>query len=310
MKSPIAYRAFVFVILLTATGCHEAFSPKGPFQQRLVAYSVLSTQTDTQYVRLDLSFNPDGFDPNTVTDKVVDTTAQVVVTAGNQTFSFHDTLLTSDRQAPLPSPVHAFVNSSFRPQPGTSYVLTVVSTHGTISASTTMPATGTLAVRDQSKLLYPGSFPNQNIEVDGILGRTAKGFLVRFIVEFSPESDTSIRAEQPIPLSYDQGSSGSPVPVFPQLQRATSFQFAESYPVANFIQTLAEITSQYKSKIILRRAKFYLVQTDESLYDYYNIVNGFEDKYSIRTDQPDYTNIQKGLGVFGSFSVDSLIIHF
>jgi hypothetical protein len=56
-----------------------------------------------------------------------------------------------------------------------------------------------------------------------------------------------------------------------------------------------------------QQAVFYLVQFDTPLWNYYKLANAFQDAYSVRTDQPDYTNLKNGIGVFGSMAVDSLV---
>lgn len=286
--------------LLIAAGCNEPFSPKGPFQQRLVAYSVLSPTSNVQYVRLYLNYNPPGYDPYAVTTEPSDTNAQVTISDGGRSFPFHDTLL-----APT---LRAFVNSSFRPQPGIQYTLTAISQYGSIDATSTVPASGTISIPDQSVLLYPTSFTNQNIDVHVGLATQTRGFLVQFIIVFTLESDSTFTGQAQIPLSYGQDSTGASTPEYPQLQRMVDQNPIFSFTVSNYLNTLAALTSQYNARIIVKQAHFYLVQVDENAYDYYNVVNGFRDPYSIRTDQPDFSNIQNGLGVFGSFNIDSLVI--
>ncbi|MEX1276339.1 MAG: hypothetical protein WEE20_10425 [Bacteroidota bacterium] len=41
-------------------------------------------------------------------------------------------------------------------------------------------------------------------------------------------------------------------------------------------------------------------------HNYYNVVNGFRDPLSIRTDQPGYSNINGGQGLFAAYAVDSV----
>ncbi len=297
------YRAYRFLILVTAvivTACNEPFSPKGPFEQRFVAYAILDAGNNRQYVRLSMSYNPPDYNPNNIPDNLYDSTAQVTIASSTRSFVFHDTLLG-------PS-LHAFVSDSFSPVPGTSYALTATSPRGTIGANTTVPGHGVLGIPDQSALLYPGTFANGNIGIQGQLGTGTKGFFIRFILVYSLTSDTSFRGRIEIPTSFDQNSAGVSTPVYPQLQRNTETTPVVDFPVSTYLQVVANLTSQYTTRILLRQAKFYLVQVDEGLYNYYNIVNGFQDKYSIRTDQPDYTNIQNGYGVFGSFVVDSISV--
>jgi len=300
MKLCRNYIVVLFSAVLFAVGCNEPFSPKGPFEQKLVAYSVLSTQSDTQFVRLYLNYNPPGFDPYAVPTEVADTGARVTISSSSQNFAFYDTLLSPT--------LHAFVNPSFLPQRGTAYVLTATSIHGAITANTTMPSHGLLDVPNRSPLIFPSSSASGTIDVDVTLAPEARGFLVRFILYYGLASDSTFLGESEIPASYAEDASGVLMPVFPQLQRAVDPRPVVSFPESNYLQILTDLTDQHQTKIELKTAKFYLIQVDESLYNYYNIVNGFRDKYSIRTDQPDFTNIQNGLGVFGSFSTDSLVI--
>jgi hypothetical protein len=302
LKHFIPHTFVLLVLLLASFGCNQPFSPKGPFVQRMVTYSVLNAQSDTQYVRMYLNYNPPGYDPNAFPSEQDDTSAQVVISTASQNFVFHDTLLG-------PS-LHAFVSQSFRPQPGKQYVLTIASRFGKVSSTTTVPGHGALSVPDQSTLLFPDQFPNENIDVVATLGSGTRGYLVRFVFVYSLGNDTTVRNQSEIPLSYKQDSGGQMTPEYPQLQRMVDPMSTVSFPVANYSETIAQLTAQYGTRIIPKQEKFYLVQVDDNAYNYYNIVNGFRDALSIRTDQPDYTNIQNGLGVFGSFNVDSLIIHF
>jgi hypothetical protein len=62
-----------------------------------------------------------------------------------------------------------------------------------------------------------------------------------------------------------------------------------------------------ESRYLFTQALFYVVQFDVALWNYYSVANMFRDKLSVRTDEPDYTNINNGTGVFGSTTVDSLV---
>ena len=75
------------------------------------------------------------------------------------------------------------------------------------------------------------------------------------------------------------------------------------HTILAYAYTLRKIIADY-GDVYFRQANCYLVQTDQALYVYYNVANGFRDAFSIRMDQPDYSNIEGGLGVFGSYNVD------
>ncbi len=66
-----------------------------------------------------------------------------------------------------------------------------------------------------------------------------------------------------------------------------------------------QIERPYGSSFRLTTATFVLTQVDQNLFNYYNTVNGYQDLYTIRLDQPDFTNINRGVGVFGAMFDDS-----
>ncbi len=286
--------------LVVIAGCNEPFSPKGPFGQKLVVYSVLSPASDTQFVRLYLNYDPPANDPYAVPAERSDTNAQVTISTAAQVFTFHDTLL-------APS-LRAFVHSSFRPHPGATYILTATSQYGTITATTKMPAAGVIWIPDESTLLFPTSFPLENIGVHVTLASQTRGFLLRFILAFRLQNDSTFRGQAEIPLYYVQDATGTSYPQYPQMQRAVDPHPIVLYPVAAYSTFLSKLGERFKTRVLPEQARFYLVQVDENAYTYYSVVNGFRDDFSIRTDQPDFSNVQNGLGMFGSFNTDSLVI--
>ena len=81
---------------------------------------------------------------------------------------------------------------------------------------------------------------------------------------------------------------------------------SEFYTFRNiaYRKTLESI-SDHNSDVRFRRLVFYVIQFDEPLYNYFSTANEYGDKHSVRTDLRDYSNIQGGIGVFGSITVDS-----
>ena len=52
-------------------------------------------------------------------------------------------------------------------------------------------------------------------------------------------------------------------------------------------------------------AVFTLMIFDENISNYYSTTNGFLDDFTIRIDEKDYSNIQGGLGIFGTYRTQS-----
>ncbi len=304
---PTLLRFALLAGTLLSLACNESFSPRGPYEQRWVVFSILTTQSDTQFVRVYSNFNPPEDNPLAAATEDPDTAAVVTISNGAQSMTLHDTLLLPSPGTGLTAPVHAFVTTLFRPKPAGTYTLTVTtSSQVTASAQTTVPAAEIMDVPERYKLYQPGAFMNESIDVVDLLAPQSKGYLFRFLVEFGLRSDSTFRAEVEVPLSFNPGSGGTAVPVYQPLQRVTYTSGGASYPVPVYVQVLTNILNKYGTDVVFKRARFYCIQVDPNLYNYYNIANGFQDAYSTRTDQPDFTNIRNGLGVFGSFNVDSI----
>jgi hypothetical protein len=61
------------------------------------------------------------------------------------------------------------------------------------------------------------------------------------------------------------------------------------------------------SKLTFKRIVFRILQMEENWRDYYSIVRLAQDTRTTRFEQPDFTNLSRGYGVFGGCTVDSLV---
>jgi len=145
------------------------------------------------------------------------------------------------------------------------------------------------------------------------LAPQAKAFMVRLLVEYqadTPQGRKTERLEIPASSTATGGSHGPCNFIYPRMvKRITSpAQKLESdhfvFPGCVYRALLEQIL-RTETNVRFERVVFYLIQFDEPLYNYYKLVRGFQDPATIRLDEPDFTNIQGGLGIFGSTSIDS-----
>jgi hypothetical protein len=77
---------------------------------------------------------------------------------------------------------------------------------------------------------------------------------------------------------------------------------------STYVATLNKIVTKYgATKLIFRTLVFRLLQLEENWYKYYSTVRQFQDPFSIRLDEPDFTNLSRGYGLLGGATMDSLI---
>jgi hypothetical protein len=144
-----------------------------------------------------------------------------------------------------------------------------------------------------------------------VLSSEARGYIVRLFVDYEIIPGQFRRIEVPMRVDW---TTGTPVPVYPGVRRGVT----ESSPSLSITHQITRDAYSYAlyqaeqgysaAELRFKQAVIVLYSIDKNLYSYYNIVNGFQDPSSIRTDQPDFTNIQGGVGVFGAYSIDSVTV--
>jgi hypothetical protein len=128
---------------------------------------------------------------------------------------------------------------------------------------------------------------------------------MHFYVEFYVliEGGWDLRREEVPFRSYIDGN-GRQVLIYPPLALVTGGSLGVTqirFDPELYQQTRARILARYAAyPLIILRATFVLTQIDDALYSYYYLNNGPIDQSTIRADQPDYSNIANGFGVFGS----------
>jgi hypothetical protein len=94
----------------------------------MVVYSILTTESDTQYVRVYSSYNPPDNDPAKNQDETSVQDAQVSITQeGGQTFSFQLKAIARSENSRYPSDIVVYCSYPFRAERGKTYTLTVSS---------------------------------------------------------------------------------------------------------------------------------------------------------------------------------------
>jgi len=296
-----------FVVTLWLNGCDEPFSPKGPFEEKLVIYSVLSNKSDTQYVRIYTTYNPSGFDPLEKTTDTPVTDANVILqnTRGGGDVLTDTTLVRLDKIR-YQSDIRAYVLRNYRIEQGNSYVLRITAPgRNVIEATTRVPETGSVSIENSFALTQPDRFLDAFV-VRARLSSVALGYFIRFYVDYEIKKNgvwrsESVEVPEQIQELIDCRTYRA---LYPRLERRTSRNDPESVFFENraYRLTLGKLWGDAGGDSLrVTRARVELIQVEPGLYRYFNVVNGFQDEVSIRSDEPDYTNIKGAVGVFGAF---------
>jgi hypothetical protein len=116
-------------------------------------------------------------------------------------------------------------------------------------------------------------------------------------------ADSTVNETVDIPLTYVE-KDGKKTPVYPSFTR----KFSVTYDFSAMTTAIASISEgdTVKSRYQLGWLHFTLVEYDLNLSNFYSSMHGYLDEYSVRVDETTYSNISGGIGVFGSWFVNSI----
>jgi hypothetical protein len=298
---------------LIAIGCNQSLDARGPYQQKLVVYSILSARSDTSVVRVYTTYNPAGYDPLGNTTDADVPNASVVVTDDSSTYRLAQTVFPRVDKSRYTSDLIEYIAHPFNLRPGKAYHLAVGSSQGNATASVIVPGEGAINANNPFILKSPGKY-TENIDATIYVTPPAFGYLVRIYVDYDVlvgQVLTHRRSEVPFSIAQVNGSDIQFN--YPKLtRRGTGIgqpNINVSFSLAAYSAFFGTLTSQYGTNgFKITSATYIVTQVEENLYKYYNLANGFQDPYSIRTDLPDFSNITGGLGVFGAMVDDSVVV--
>jgi hypothetical protein len=304
IRRPLLTACTLFFLL----GCETPFNPKGPYQEKMVVYSVLSTDSDTVFARVYRTYNPTGFDPYEVSTDQPVTDAVVRLTTGASAWIFGDTLVERADSSRYQSPIFTYMLTGVNMVPGAEYHLEVQSpTAGTVDAIVTLPAFGSLTVQNAFILQNPTLTANNVTVTIGISSATWGYYLRLYLIGELWEGGAWRPFKREVPMSVEeiidcQNFYGE----FPRMQRRETTTSYEEHIMmfenVGYRWAIASVRSGRETDSVrFLRAEFEFLETDRALYSYYNVASGFRDEFTLRTDEPDYTNIRGGRGVFGAF---------
>jgi hypothetical protein len=307
----------IALISVSIIGCDQPFDPRAPLDQQLVVYSVLSTDRDIQFVRVNSDYMPAGFDPNVYNADNAVRDASVTISSSGSTAILRDTVLARPDTSRYNSPMYVYAVKPFTPQRGRAYEVWVHSPSlGTAFASTVIPTKPLIVLADASVpvLMEPFKYAETSVvqyTVD--LSGYARGYTSHLYIYYDVLKGSrwvEERAEVPVSSSiWDttyslQWAQYAELTVCPESNRLT-LQFANGYLKTIIYQIR---WSQYvDTHLIFKWVVLVLLQADQNLFGYYQSIRGYRDPQSIRLDEPQYSKINGGIGVVGAYALDSLV---
>ncbi len=295
MRKKVFY-VLILLLVIINYGCKNTFEPNAAFRERYVLTGVMRSDTSLQIVTITHTYRPEGTNPNSYTNPPYVVGAEVDMWYKYKLYELRDTVLTRLDTSRYKGPVHCYYVKGLRPDPGEYVDIQALLPNGLLLQSTTqLPDADSLTFFDSaSDLLIPSALHANNIYVGWQpLGLT---YSPRIEIIYYKAGDTTPHAEE-VPLQY-YNNNGKITPVYPPT--STSNQLVVDLPTIE--QALQSISpDSAKHLYTIAEMDFTVITYDQYLSTYYYSIQNLNSGYTVTLNEPDFTNVKGGYGIFGSY---------
>ncbi|MCL5029543.1 MAG: hypothetical protein M1480_11075 [Bacteroidetes bacterium] len=309
MKQKI-FLLLAVVLMLLNMSCQEDFNPKTDFKEQYILNCYVNLDYDYYdstliYATVSKLYNVDGFDPskNKINPYVSGVKIYCSYNAGTYQLE-QDTLKIRKDTLNPPSFKYDTIQVYYK-----SFLKYIFPSH-TMSVTAVMPDGKVLSASIQlleglqlgfsydfinffktriNRFLFGNAF---TIRWGGYTNERL--YLPKLTIPYEKDSSYSMYYQE-VPCTYIN-RNGKYEPLFPSPTSKDSI----SYDYSAIDSTMAQITRVENFKNFVGTIVFQMVEMDAALSKYYESTHGSIDQHSISLDQSVYSNINGGIGIFGS----------
>lgn len=292
-KLPILILILVFIL-----SCDEDFNPYGDFVERYAFTCILKSDENYQTATLFRSYRPDGFDPYSYTTDPSVLGADVRVWYNDSVFVFKDSSVTRQDTSRYKTPFSFYYNDQFQIGSRKTIELEVLLPNGKrLYSSTFTPAK--INFEDKSDVIVPAG-AKSFIQIFWRSIDEGNFFFPKLSIRYKQNINGEIVNKfKDVPLRYiNQG--GESVPVYPYANSSLTVV----YDLDAIIRSLQEISDgdpQKQNYSVYQNLAFELIAYDLPTTKYISSTGATIDDLTVSVDVADFTNIEGGFGLFGSY---------
>jgi hypothetical protein len=289
---------FVLVSLLFFISCDKNFSPYGEFKDKYIFTSIIRSDSTLQVATLFHNYKPDGYDPYTYTEDSQVKGADIRVLYDDSVFVFRDSSVARIDTSRYHFPFSFYYNNKFKVAPKKPIEVEVLLQNGKrLRAASVIPAD--IRFQDKSAVIVPpvGSNFIQFFWDDQGEGIYFKPYLaVRYKVN---ENGNIVEKEKEIPLRFVE-QNGEFKPIYPTALNLAIVSYQQD-AVDRILQEISADDPNKSNYSIYQKIKFTVAAYDLPLSRYVSSTGKSLDDLTVTIDVADYSNIDGGLGIFGTF---------
>ena len=282
-----------FILFLTAisiTSCKNSFSPIVNFKQQYALNCIIRGDTSLQYATIIRSFSNKDFNSKSA----FVSGAKLKLNYDGKDYIFRDTASGGTED------IAYYYLKNLKPENGKELKIEADLPDGTILKSSTQTPNPGILIFGGDKTIPPEDF-SKTISINWNLynysGRSLyyKPFLY---IEYSVNNNgTIVKMQKEVPVQYNLENNKN-IPVYP----AISMNKSVEYSLSAFNTAFSEIEdADSLSNYRILNAKFVLWVFDRNLAAYLLSTQNLHDDFSLRIEAADFTNVEGGFGIFGTF---------
>jgi len=280
------------LFILSFISCEEDFNPYGDYQEKFAFTCILKNDESVQTATLFRSYLTTPSDPSVIG-------ADVRVWYNDSVFVFRDSSVARTDTSRYKSPFSFYYNKNFTVASDKSIELEVLLPNGKrLRSSSVTPKK--ITFDNESEVLIPPVSTNI-IQVIWNAFNAGTYFSPRLTIRYKQNVNGEIIEKlKVVPVEYvDQ--NGELIPIFPSPISAPIIAYKLD-AVTKALEEISEGDPNKQNYSILQKVSFSVTAFDLPVSKYISSTGGSFDDLTVSVDVADYTNIEGGFGLFGSYS--------
>lgn len=288
----------ILFLSIIAISCEENFDPFGDYKEKYVLTCLLDGNSDYQVATLSRSYFTGSFSPyDNTTDPALEG-AEIRVWISDSVYLFKDSTIERTDTSRYKTPFKFYYTNQINPNPGKTMEIEALLPSGKrLKALTVTP--NDISFRNDNPNVIPPV--DENFLNFGWQAQSTYTFYdIRILVTYyKNENGVSVKYQEEVPIAY-KTRGGIEEPIYPPAAR----QSFVSYPmeiVTKFLENISAGDENKANYTVELKPIVEVLVMDEALSRYYSSTSNSLNDLSVRLDENDYTNVEGGLGIFGTY---------
>ncbi len=305
MKKIILSTLLILTVLMIYS-CEDTLDPNAPFRERYVLTGVIRSDTSLQVVTVTKSYRPPQLDPYSYKDDPAVAGAEVNMWYKDTLYELRDTVLMREDSSHFSYPIHCYYVNNLRPAPDQYVDIEALLPNGLLLQSFTKTPEVDYSFFNPSSdqaippTQHPSYFYVKWKQLDNEL--YSPKIQIVYYIKGNPDKQIML-----VPLRYFQ-KNGTNIPIYPQQTNVNEITI-DMETINATMRTIAR-DDPAKGNYSIVEMDVQMIVYDPNLSTYYSSMQEATDGFTVKLDQPDFSNVTGGFGIFGSYVKTELKVKF